>query len=50
MSDINLSSKVKEIKDILIEESKKKSIYDPITCVPKHNYNEVFQNCFLGDL
>lgn len=44
--DINLE--IKRLKEILLEESKKR--YEDASCdEPKNHYDEVFENCYLGD-
>ncbi|CAF0714882.1 unnamed protein product [Brachionus calyciflorus] len=42
--------RVKELRKILFDEAKKQSIHDPINCLPKNKFDEVFENCFLGDI
>ena len=34
---------------LLLEEAKTLKIYDPFNSRPKNSYDEIFENCFLGD-
>ncbi len=52
--DINNLSEISKLKifnlrNILIEESKKKKIHNPLNCVPKNHLDEIFHRCYLGD-
>lgn len=49
MAEHSDSQRLKDLKNLLFEEAKKRSIYDPVSCVPKKNYDEVLDNCYLGD-
>ena len=40
---------VDDLKQILFEEARKRAINSPLTCVPRNDYDEVFENCYLSN-
>ncbi len=36
-------------KKILLDEAQSLKIYDPFNSRPKNSFDEIFENCFLGD-
>ena len=48
--DNEINNRVKFLRNILINGSKLLRYHDPINDLPKHHYNEIINNCYLGDL
>jgi hypothetical protein len=43
------SARIDTLKRLLLEEARRKSIHSPLTCVPRNDYDEVLENCFLSN-
>jgi hypothetical protein len=42
-------NRVYEIKELMSKEVKQKSSKNPETCLPKNDYDEIFENCYLSN-
>ena len=46
---LNEKDRIEQLKDILIMEARKQSMSNPLRGLPFNHYDEVFENCYLGD-
>jgi hypothetical protein len=44
-----VSTRIGELKRLLLDEAKRKSIHSPVTCMPRNDYDEVLENCYLSN-
>jgi hypothetical protein len=49
MEKSTLKDHVNRLKSVLIEEARALSMKNPLLGLPLNNYDEIFENCFLGD-
>ena len=49
MEKSTLKDHVNYLKSVLIEEARALSMKNPLLGLPLNNYDEIFDNCFLGD-
>ena len=49
-SKVDLKDRQAQLKDILLEEARAQSMKNPFIGLPLNHYDEIFDNCFLGDM
>lgn len=49
MAKQNIKDRVNHLKEILVEEARVLSMKNPLIGLPLNHYDEIFDNCYLGD-